>query len=206
MQSADGESCPLFFKFMDPFFAYLSMGFEHISDIKGYDHMLFIIVLCAVYKMEDWKKVLILVTAFTIGHSTTLALSALKIIITNADLIELLIPVTILITSISHLFYKTANTRSSVWINYGMALLFGFIHGMGFSNFFNALMGDSMNIVLPLFAFNVGLEIGQLLIVILFFTLYFILSKIWKIEQRAWTLFFSGAGAGVSLIMILERM
>ncbi|MBC8052679.1 MAG: HupE/UreJ family protein [Sphingobacteriaceae bacterium] len=191
---------------MDFFVAYLKMGFEHISDIKGYDHMLFIIILCSVYKITEWKKVAILITAFTIGHSTTLALSALKIIITNSALIEVLIPVTILFTSLANLFYNTDAKPKNINYNYWLALIFGFIHGMGFSNFFNALMGDSMNIIYPLFAFNVGLELGQLLIVAMFFALYFAVNKLFKIEQKSWILFISGMGAGISLIMILERI
>jgi hypothetical protein len=191
---------------MDLFSAYFSMGFEHISDIKGYDHMLFIIILCSIYSVSDWKKVAILITAFTLGHSTTLALSALKIIITNAELIEVLIPVTILFTSIANLFHNPAESQKNVSYNYFLALVFGFIHGMGFSNFFNALMGDSMNIIYPLFAFNVGLEVGQLLIVAVFFAVYSLLNKVFKIEQKSWILFISGMGAGISMIMILERI
>jgi hypothetical protein len=191
---------------MDQFLIYLYMGFEHISDIKGYDHMLFIITLCTVYKISDWKKVAILVTAFTIGHSVTLALSALKIIITDAGIIEVLIPVTILCTSIYNLFYRPSSDKGIFSLNYLLALTFGFVHGLGFSNFFNALLGDSMNIAIPLFAFNLGLEFGQLGIVLGFFTFYFLINKIWKIEHVSWKLFFSGAGAGVSLIMIIERI
>jgi hypothetical protein len=191
---------------MDQFYAYLTMGFEHISDIKGYDHMLFVIILCSVYKISDWKKVAILVTAFTIGHSTTLALSALKIIVTNRQLIEVLIPVTILCTSIANLFYNPSSSKGTPLYSYISALIFGFIHGMGFSNFFNELMGDSMNIILPLFAFNVGLEIGQLIIVLAFFVFYFLFNNVKNIDHKKWTLFFSGAGAGVSLIMIIERV
>jgi hypothetical protein len=191
---------------MNQFFTYLSMGFDHISDIKGFDHMLFIITLCAVYKISDWKKVAILVTAFTVGHSVTLALSALKIIIANPDIIEVLIPITILCTSINNLFYKASSEKKLWSLNYLLALAFGFVHGLGFSNFFNALMGDSMNIVMPLFAFNLGLELGQLGIVVAFFGFYYLISKIREIEHVSWKIFFSGAGAGISVILILEKV
>jgi len=190
---------------MSQFLTYLRLGFDHISDIQGFDHILFILTLCAVYKLSEWKKVLVLVTAFTIGHSVTLALSALQIIVANAYWIELLIPVTIFFTSMANLFY--ANQAShKLYYHYAMALVFGFVHGLGFSNFFNALMGDSMSITFPLFAFNVGLEIGQLLIVSLFFAFYFVLSFAIRFEHRSWILFFSGAGAGVSLVLILEPL
>lgn len=192
---------------MSQFLTYLRLGFDHISDIQGFDHILFILTLCAVYKLSEWKKVLVLVTAFTIGHSVTLALSALKIILTNAYWIELLIPVTIFLTSMGNLQYtKEMGKKEKVSYQYVLALLFGFVHGMGFSNFFNTLMGDSMSITLPLFAFNVGLEIGQLLIVSLFFAFYYVLSVWIKFEHRSWIVFFSGAGAGVSLVLIIERL
>jgi hypothetical protein len=191
---------------MNEFLIYLKLGFSHISDVKGFDHILFIITLCAVYKISEWKKVGLLVTAFTIGHSVTLALSALKIIVFNASLIELLIPITIFFTSISNLFYKISAKSGLLTYNYGLALVFGFVHGMGFSNFFNALMGDSGSIIFPLFAFNLGLELGQLLIVVAFFSLYFLIGMAQKVNHKAWTQFFSGAGAGVSLVLIIERI
>ncbi len=191
---------------MDQFTIYFLMGFEHISNFKGYDHMLFIITLCAVYHLTDFKKVTILVTAFTLGHTITLALSAFKIIIANEQLIEILIPCTILCTSITNLFYKSTLNKTSLPYNYILALIFGFIHGMGFSNYFNALMEDNSTIIFPLFAFNLGIEIGQLGIVLAFFIVYFLFQKIKKIEHYNWIVFFSGAGAGISIIMIIERI
>jgi len=191
---------------MNEFLIYLKLGFSHISDVKGFDHILFVITLCAVYKISEWKKVALLVTAFTIGHSVTLALSALKIIVFNAALIELFIPVTIFFTSISNLFYKPSAKSGLLTYNYFLALVFGFVHGMGFSNFFNALMGDSGSIIFPLFAFNLGLEIGQLMIVFAFFALYILIGQIKNVNHKAWTQFFSGAGAGVSLVLIIERL
>ncbi len=189
---------------MDQFSIYLQLGFEHISDFEGYDHMLFIITLCAFYSWRSWKKILVLVTAFTIGHSITLALSAFNVINIAQQLVETAIPITIFLTAIHNVWSNTADQHKiAVRTNYMLALFFGFIHGMGFSNFFRALTGGE-SIVLELFAFNVGLEIGQIIIVCLFFALYFIIDQIFKIKHHDWNLFVSGAGAGVSLIMILE--
>ena len=191
---------------MDQFSIYLQLGFEHISDFAGYDHMLFIITLCAFYAWREWKEILILVTAFTIGHSVTLALSALSILNIDQQLVETLIPVTIFITAIHNvIIYRESRQSRKFSSNYLIALFFGFIHGMGFSNFFKALTGGE-SIVLELFAFNVGLEIGQLLIVAAFFLVYFLLDRLFKIKHRDWNLFVSGAGAGTSLIMILEAL
>jgi HupE/UreJ protein len=188
---------------------YLQLGFEHIADIRGYDHMLFIITLCAVYALKDWKKVLVLVTAFTIGHSVTLAMSALDIMRIDPDLVEFLIPLTIFLTAMHNIaWHKSTGAIFSRGdrIHYALALSFGFIHGMGFSNYFRALLGSSDSIVLPLFSFNVGLEIGQICIVIIFFLFYALLQSFASIKQREWNLFISGAGAGVSIILMIERL
>ncbi len=191
---------------MDQFYVYLQLGFEHISDFEGYDHMLFIITLCAFYDWRSWKKILILVTAFTIGHSITLALSAFDILRLPQQWVETAIPITIFLTAIHNVRNPSPTGGSKgVSSNYWIALFFGFIHGMGFSNFFRALTGGE-SIVLELFAFNVGLELGQIIIVVLFFALYFVLDSIFSIVHRDWKIFISGAGAGVSLIMILEAL
>jgi hypothetical protein len=189
---------------MDQFSVYLQLGFEHISDFAGYDHMLFVITLCAFYSWKSWKKILVLVTAFTIGHSITLALSAFNIINIPQQLVETAIPVTIFLTAIHNISVKDDQIHGSR-LHYFLALFFGFIHGMGFSNFFRALTGGE-SIVMELFAFNVGLEIGQIIIVVIFFTLYYLLDKFFKIIHRDWKIFISGAGAGVSLIMIMEAL
>ncbi len=190
---------------MDQFRVYLQLGFEHISDFAGYDHMLFVITLCAFYAWQSWKKILILVTAFTLGHSLTLALSAFNILNIPQHWVETAIPITIFITAIHNVSSTRDPNLSKVNLSYWIALFFGFIHGMGFSNFFKALTGGD-SIVLELFAFNVGLEIGQLIIVVAFFALYYLLDKLFQIAHRDWKLFISGAGAGVSLIMILEAL
>ena len=188
---------------MQEFWTYITLGFTHIADIKGYDHILFILTLCCIYSTREWKNVLVLVTAFTIGHSITLLLSALKIIVFSSYIIELLIPVTILITSLSNLIYTP--TKEQQLLHYALALFFGCIHGMGFSNFFSAIsMSD--NILIELASFNIGLEIGQIIIVVLFFTSY-ILLNIWKtIKHYDWKIFFSGVGVASSIILLIERI
>jgi hypothetical protein len=191
---------------MDQFMVYLRLGFEHIADFAGYDHMLFVITLCAFYSWRSWKKILVLITAFTIGHSITLALSAFQVISIPQQLVETAIPITIFLTALHNVTTRPEQSEKiRLHSNYFLALFFGFIHGMGFSNFFRALTGGE-SIVRELFAFNVGLEIGQIIIVSVFFTLYFVLDKAFKITHRDWNLFISGAGAGVSLVMIIEAL
>lgn len=184
---------------------YLELGFEHILDLNGYDHILFLIALCAPYAASEWKKVLILVTAFTIGHSITLALSSLSVISINADLIELLIPVTILLTAIFNLTV-TIKSDQKWWPHYLIAIVFGFIHGMGFSNYFKALLGREAEIILPLFAFNLGVELGQIIIVMVFMFLNYLIVQNGKIEQRNWKIIVSLTALLLSIYMIIGKL
>ncbi len=192
---------------MSEFQAYLTLGFEHISDVNGYNHILFIIALCAVYRPQYWRKILILVTAFTIGHSVTLALSAFNIVKIPSEIIEFLIPVTIFITAMLNVILQKTGRRqeetpSKIAYNYLLALGFGFIHGMGFSNYFSALMGKEESIVMPLLYFNIGLELGQLLIVLGMMVIASICLNIFRASLREWNLFVSGAAAGIALTLM----
>ncbi|HMV07688.1 MAG TPA: HupE/UreJ family protein [Cyclobacteriaceae bacterium] len=192
---------------MGQFELYFQLGKEHILDYKhGYDHILFIVALCAVYLMRDWKKILILVTAFTIGHSITLALSTLEVISFNQELIEFLIPVTIFITAASNIFRSTELSDRTTYINYGYALFFGLIHGMGFSNYLKTILGKSGNIVTPLFAFNVGLELGQIIIVSIFLIISFILVDLFTVNRRDWKMVLSAAIAGMALLLMKDKI
>lgn len=191
---------------MSVFSMYFQLGLEHILDFKAYDHILFIITLCAVYLFTDWKQVIILVTAFTIGHTTTLALSSLNILSINSRLVEFLIPLTIFLTAIANILFKQKDFSPILYrLKYMTALVFGLIHGMGFSNYLKSLLGMQANIVEPLFAFNLGLEIGQLVIVLGILTLASLIINYLKSSKREWSLILSGAGLGVSLILMFER-
>ena len=189
---------------MNAFWLYLQIGIEHILDPKGIDHMLFIIALCATYSFNEWKKVLVLVTAFTIGHSLTLALSALEIVLIDQELIETLIPLSILCTALLNMRNQLPSKLISY--QYLIALGFGLIHGLGFSNYFKAILMDTENIVSPLFFFNLGIEIGQLVIVLIFGAFLYLFTHLAKVKQRDWKLVISGAAAGISLLMILEKI
>lgn len=192
---------------MSQFELYFQLGKDHILDYKnGYDHILFIVALCAVYLLRDWKKVLILVTAFTIGHSITLALSTLRVISVNQELIEFLIPVTIFITAGSNIFRNTELSYRTTYINYGYALFFGLIHGLGFSNYLKGILGKDIGIVSQLFAFNIGLELGQIIIVSIFLILSFILVDLFTVNRRDWKLVISSAIAGMALLLMKDKI
>lgn len=192
---------------MSVFQMYLTLGIQHITDINAYDHILFILTLCAIYQIKQWKKLLILITAFTIGHTLTLALATLNLINVSAKLIELLIAITIFVTALANTMQKSGKISQTVHlIKYFLALFFGLIHGLGFSSYLKSLLGKESNIVLPLFSFNLGIEIGQLMIVFIFISLSWIMLNLFRVKRGDWNLIISGAGLGISLIMILERL
>jgi len=195
---------------MSEFQAYIQVGFEHITDPKGYDHVLFIVALCAIYTLRDWKKVLILVTAFTVGHSITLALATFKLITFRQDVIESLIPITILITAIVNMFYNIPKTtlvrqEKGSSLRYALALGFGLIHGMGFSGYLRDLLGGESSIWQPLLAFNLGLEAGQVLIVLVLLVLTFLIVDLARVPKRTWNYIISGVVAGMALSLIINN-
>ena len=186
---------------MSLFEMYLKLGYQHIIDISGYDHIVFVLVLCAGYSIKQIKKVLILITAFTLGHSITLALATLKIVSISSELIEFLIPATILLTAISNVIPLKAGNNRFVYV---LTLFFGLIHGLGFSNYLKGLLGRESNILTPLLAFNIGLELGQLLILAVYFTVLFITVQMFKVRNDFWRIFVSGTAFGIALILLLE--
>lgn len=190
---------------MNEFWIHMKLGINHILDPKGIDHMLFIIALCAIYKLTDLKKIAILVTAFTVGHSVTLLLSSLEMVKVNATLIETLIPITIILTGLYNIvFYNKSQSKKKVSYNYILALGFGLIHGMGFSNFFRAIMmGDDNNILWPLFAFNVGIEVGQLIIVAVLMIVLLLFSKVFKLKHKFWNYGLSSICGLVALYLLI---
>ncbi|OLY92045.1 HupE / UreJ protein [Cnuella takakiae] len=190
---------------MSDFSFYFSLGWEHIMSIDALDHILFVLVLAAIYLLQDWKKVLVLVTAFTIGHSITLALSALHIISVPTALVEFLIPCTIVITAVSNLFQKSFNHRA-IRLNYFLALFFGLIHGLGFANTLRFILAQDQSLAWALFGFNVGLEAGQVIIVTIILLLSHFFVQVLKVPRREWVLFISAAVFSLSLQMALERL
>jgi hypothetical protein len=197
---------------MNEFFVYCQLGFEHIADIKGYDHILFVSALAAPYAARDWRRLLWLVTAFTLGHSVTLALSTLNILTIAPALIEFLIPVTILLTCVANVVNATrgaardTTTGVSFRLAYLTAAVFGLIHGLGFSNYLKGLLGRDQNIVAQLLAFNLGLEGGQILILSVVLSLAWLAQRFTPLSRRDWTLLLSGAAGGVAMTLMLARV
>ena len=191
---------------MQDFGFYFGPGWKHIIGKDALDHQLFIAALAAIYLLKDWKQVLILVTAFTIGHSLTLALSVYNVISINSDLVEFLIPLTIVITAFSNLFQKKF-TPKTIRINYFLALFFGLIHGLGFANYIRfAVEGSDQSVGWSLFGFNVGLEVGQIVVVLAILLLSHLIVNICKVNRRDWVLFLSAGVFALSLKMVLDRI
>jgi hypothetical protein len=190
---------------MQDFSFYFQIGWHHIISWDALDHLLFIAALSAIYILKDWKQVLILVTAFTIGHSLTLVLSVFDIIRFNSKWVEFLIPCTIVITAITNLFQKKF-TPKSIRINYFLALSFGLIHGMGFANALRIMLAKGQSFGWNLLGFNLGLEAGQIVVVTGLLIAGAILLGLLKVNRREWVIFLSAITFGLSLQMALQRI
>ncbi|WP_027376126.1 HupE/UreJ family protein [Kaistella palustris] len=189
---------------MHDFIFYLQLGWEHIISWDALDHQLFVLVLVAVYTYYDWRKILILVTAFTIGHSMTLALSVLDVFRLPADWVEFLIPLTILLTAADNMLMRHKQ-QSLMKLNFYLALIFGLIHGMGFANTARLMIASEQDIFVPLLGFNIGLELGQVLVVSLILGIEFLLIKFFTIKKLHWMVFASAITLLISLKLCLER-
>jgi HupE / UreJ protein len=189
---------------MQDFAFYFKIGWQHIISWDAADHILFLIALSAVYLLSNWKQVLVLVTAFTIGHSLTLALSVYRIVSINESLVEFLIPCTIIATALFNFFQKNF-TPKSLQLNYFLALFFGLIHGLGFANTIRFMLAKGQGIGWSLFAFNIGLEAGQVLLVGVILLLSFILVNQFKLKRKYWVWALSGVSFCIALKMVIER-
>ena len=190
---------------MQDFLFYLQLGWEHIISKDALDHQLFILALIAIFSFRDWKKVLILVTAFTIGHSLTLVLSALDVFRFPSDWVEFLIPCTIVFTALDNLIFSK-NEKRLIIFNYFLALSFGLVHGMGFANSVRIMLSSEQDILLPLFGFNVGLEFGQIAVVSIALCIHYLFSKFLKISNQYWIMLVSIPILIFALKMAFERL
>jgi len=190
---------------MQDFLFYLQLGWEHIVSLDALDHQLFILALVAIFSLNDFKKVLILVTAFTIGHSLTLVMSALDVFRVPSHWVEFLIPCTIVFTALDNIIFSK-NEKRLIFLNYFLALIFGLIHGMGFANSVRLMLSSEQEILLPLFGFNVGLELGQIIVVTITLLIHYIFIKYLKLSNKIWILIVSIPILFFALKMALERV
>jgi hydrogenase/urease accessory protein HupE len=191
---------------MDDFMLYFKMGLSHVLDFTAIDHILFLIVLSVVFSFKQWKKVLWLVTLFTLGHCITLALAAFGILEMKMELIEFLIPLTIFITGVINLFTAKKTSKGKENLNLIFALFFGLIHGLGFSNYFKMMIGKEENKVLPLLEFAFGIEAAQIIIVLTILSIGFLFQNLFKVNKRDWILVLSSIVIGFSIQMMIDRV
>lgn len=197
---------------MSVFTTYLQLGFLHICSWQATDHLTFLLALCAPYVLADWRRVVALVTSFTVGHSVTLALATLGVVGENAAVIETLIPITIMVTALVNMYQagpalaRRPRTAMPIWwtVPNALAVAFGLIHGLGFSNYLRALLGQKSRPVTELLSFNLGVELGQLLIVSIILLIGFVVLRMVGAARRDWVLTTSGAAFGVATLLLLQ--
>ena len=187
---------------------YFTEGWNHIMSSDALDHQLFILSLAALFLWKDWRRVLVLVTAFTIGHSLTLALSVYDVIRFSIAWVEFLIPITILLTAIYDLRYLNISKIEgrNIQFNYIIALSFGLVHGMGFANSIRQMLASDQTIGIPLLSFNIGLEVGQIVLILLILLIAQLLVVNVKLPRKYWILLLSVIPLILSLRMVLERI
>jgi hypothetical protein len=192
---------------MSEFWVYFQIGLKHVLDFSAYDHVLFLIALTVPYTFKDWKRLLILVSIFTLGHTLALLLSVFGVIIIKVNLVEFLIPITILIVAFFNLFNAGKSSKQeSINVIRFVTLFFGIIHGLGFSNYIKMLLGASpQSKLLPLSEFALGIEAAQIIVVFVVLILSYIVQTFFRFSKRDWTLVMSSFVIGVVLPMIVEN-
>ncbi|MEO8634933.1 MAG: HupE/UreJ family protein [Gemmatimonadales bacterium] len=196
------------------FLTYLQLGLRHITDIRGYDHILFVTALTVAYRPADWRRLLLLVTAFTLGHSITLALATLNLVHVPSSAVEAAIAATIVIASLMAIVAAVGAptgeggnvSARGQRLRYLMAAGFGLVHGLGFSTFLRSLLGGEESLVLPLFSFNLGLEVGQLSIVASVILLGMVAERLLHLVRRDWVLIVSGGVIAMGITMLADRL
>jgi hypothetical protein len=192
---------------MSEFWVYFQIGLHHVLDIQAYDHVLFLMALVIPFTFKDWQRILLSVTIFTIGHTAALVLSVYHIVVVKANLVEFLIPITILLTAIYNLITVGKSTKKDRinWV-FMITLFFGVIHGLGFSNYFNTLLGGtSSSKLLPLLEFALGIEGAQMAVVIAVLVVAYLVQSVFKFSRRDWILVGSAFVIGVVMPMIIEN-
>ena len=192
---------------MSQFWLYFNLGLQHVLDWQAYDHVLFITVLVAAYSFIEWKKILWLVTLFTIGHTLSLALSTFEVVIVSSELVEFLIPLTILLTAIYNLSKAGKKSRNNkIQVLYFATIFFGIIHGLGFSTYFKMISGSASNVALPLLEFALGIEAAQIIVVLAVLLISFLVQFVFKFSQRDWILVVSSIVIGFAIPILVENI
>jgi len=190
---------------LENFWFNVEYGINHVLDINAYDHVLFLTVLTVPYLFKDWKRVLLLVTMFTLGHTLSLVLAAYSIVAVNGVIVEFLIPITILIAALYNVFTAgKGNQNGKVGVLFLATLFFGLVHGLGFAREFKILLGVNDNKILLLLEFALGIELAQVIIVFIVLFLGYLIQTIFRFSKRDWVLVVSSIVVGLVIPMILN--
>ena len=191
---------------MSEFWIYFNIGLKHVLNINAYDHVLFLIALTIPYAFKDWRRLLLLITLFTVGHTLALVLSVYEIVYIKSNLIEFIIPITILVVAIFNLFTAGKNNKNeSVSLIAFVTLFFGIIHGLGFSNYFKTILpGKSSAKLLPLTEFALGIETAQIIVVFVVLIISYIIQTFFRFSKRDWTLVMSAFIIGVIIPLVIQ--
>ncbi len=190
---------------LDDFWFNVQYGLNHVLDINGYDHVLFLMVLSVPYLFKDWKRILILVSVFTLGHTLSLFLAAYEVVSINSALVEFLIPLTILVVAVYNVFTASKSANSGqIGVLFISTLFFGLIHGLGFAREFKMFIGRSDNKLIPLVEFALGIELAQIIIVFVVLFLGFLGQTVFRFSRRDWKMVISAMVVGMVIPMIIN--
>ena len=191
---------------MSEFWIYFNIGIKHVLNISAYDHVLFLIALTIPYAFKDWRRLLLLISLFTVGHTLALVLSVYEIVYIKSNLIEFIIPITILVVAIFNLFTAGKNNKNeSISLIAFVTLFFGIIHGLGFSNYFKTILpGKSADKLLPLTEFALGIETAQIIVVFVVLIISYIVQTFFRFSKRDWTLVMSAFIIGVIIPLVIQ--
>lgn len=185
---------------------YFHLGLNHVLDFQAYDHILFLTVLTIPYLFKDWKRILILVSVFTLGHTLTLLLSVYGVLTIKGSYIEFLIPLTILVTALYNIFTAGKPTQKN---GYGLilfiTLFFGLIHGLGFSNYFKHIISGESDKLLPLLEFALGIEAAQIIIVLIILIMGYAIQFLFRFSTKEWILCGSSVVLGMTIPMVINN-
>jgi hypothetical protein len=190
---------------LENFWFNVEYGINHVLDINAYDHVLFLIVLSIPYVFKDWKRVFLLVSMFTLGHTLSLVLAAYSVVTANVTMVEFLIPITILVVALFNVFTSGKGAqREKVGVLFLSTLFFGLVHGLGFAREFKMLLGDTDNKLVLLLEFALGIELAQVIIVFVVLFLGYIVQTIFRLTKRDWIMVISAIVVGLVIPMILN--
>jgi hypothetical protein len=190
---------------LEEFWFNVQYGINHVLDINAYDHVLFLIVLAVPYIFKDWKRILMLVSIFTLGHTLSLILAAYGVVSVNGKLVEFLIPITILVMAIFNVFTAGKTAKSDkVGVLFFSTLFFGLVHGLGFAREFKLMVGKSENKLITLLEFALGIELAQIIIVFVVLFLGFLMQTIFRFSKRDWVMVVSAIVIGLVIPMIIN--